>query len=161
MTMDKPADFVQVGGSHYKKVPPEFQHWNLVLVHRWDYFQAQAIKYIMRYKEKNGIQDLKKARHFVDKMIETELLTGRLEPKNETVEAPDPALVPEPVSAPVPEGQVKPTGWIGFRYEGGGLGWDRYVCEVCRAEFDAEQGANPNEFHYCPGEEPTRAYVDQ
>lgn len=59
----------QIGGLHYKKCPPEFQHWNLVRVHNWDYFQAQSIKYIMRYKEKAGIEDLEKALHFVEKMI--------------------------------------------------------------------------------------------
>jgi hypothetical protein len=67
------ADQQQVGGSHYKKAGPEFQHWNLVLLHGWDYFQAQVIKSVMRYKDKGGVQDLEKARHFIDKMIDTEI----------------------------------------------------------------------------------------
>ncbi len=66
------ADLEQVGGNHYKNVPPEYQHWSLVSIYGWDYFQATAIKYIIRYKNKHGIEDLKKARHYLDKMIEQE-----------------------------------------------------------------------------------------
>lgn len=67
------ADQIQIGGRHYKKAGEAYQHWNLVLLHGWDYFQAQTIKYIMRYKDKNGVQDLKKAKHFLEKMIDTEV----------------------------------------------------------------------------------------
>lgn len=67
---EQTPDLVQVGGKHYKGCPPEFQHWNLVIVHNWDYFQGQIIKYVMRWKDKNGVEDLKKARHTLDKYIE-------------------------------------------------------------------------------------------
>ena len=85
------ADTKQEGGSHYKKVPPEFQHWNLVVVHNWNYFQAQAIKYLMRYRDKNGVQDLRKGLHFLEKMIELESPTPKEVPSKPWV---DPATEP-------------------------------------------------------------------
>nr|DAU57534.1 MAG TPA: nucelotide kinase [Caudoviricetes sp.] len=60
----------QVGGSHYKNFkiqPVEFIHQNGI-----GYMAGNVIKYVSRYKEKNGIEDLKKARHYIDMMIEFE-----------------------------------------------------------------------------------------
>ncbi len=34
-----------------------------------DFFQGNIIKYVMRYKAKNGLEDLKKARHYLDMLI--------------------------------------------------------------------------------------------
>lgn len=65
----KSANLHQVGGNHYKNGNhPE--HWDLVTMYGWDYFQGQVIKYVMRCWKKNGLEDLKKARHFLDKYIE-------------------------------------------------------------------------------------------
>lgn len=58
----------QVGGGHYGG--KDRQHWDLVDEFGWDYFQAQIIKYVMRHKEKNGIEDLGKAKHFLEKYME-------------------------------------------------------------------------------------------
>ena len=58
----------QVGGGHYGG--RVMQHWDLVAYYGWDYYQAQIIKYVMRWEEKNGIEDLKKAQHFLEKYIE-------------------------------------------------------------------------------------------
>lgn len=66
------ADERQVGGKHYKATNPAQEHWNLVQAYDWDYFTAQVIKYMMRWRKKNGLQDLEKARHFLDKLIEIE-----------------------------------------------------------------------------------------
>ena len=60
----------QVGGSHYKTGSEE--HWDRVARLNLDYFQAQITKYVERWRKKNGIEDLKKARHFLDKYIEIE-----------------------------------------------------------------------------------------
>jgi len=60
----------QVAGTHYKGVPPEMQHWNVVVAHDLDYFQGQITKYVMRHKLKNKKQDLEKALHFLEKYIE-------------------------------------------------------------------------------------------
>lgn len=56
----------QVGGNHYKV---GYQHWDLVADLRLGYFEGQVTKYITRWRKKNGIQDLEKAQHFLDKLI--------------------------------------------------------------------------------------------
>jgi hypothetical protein len=57
----------QVGGGHYKN---QIQHWDFAASHDFDYFQGQITKYVTRWKKKNGLQDLLKAKHFLDKYIE-------------------------------------------------------------------------------------------
>lgn len=59
----------QVGGAHYKKC--EIQPWDYTIANDLDYFQGSIIKYVTRWKDKGWIQDLYKARHFLDKYIET------------------------------------------------------------------------------------------
>jgi len=59
----------QVGGSHYKST---YQHWDWVERLRLPYMPAQVTKYIYRWKKKNGIEDLKKAQHFLLKFINDE-----------------------------------------------------------------------------------------
>jgi hypothetical protein len=57
----------QVGGDHYRTL---IQHWDYVWANNLDYFQGQIIKYVTRWEKKNGIEDLKKAQHFLEKYIE-------------------------------------------------------------------------------------------
>lgn len=60
----------QVGGSHYKDMkiqPVEFCHVNSI-----PYLEATAIKYLCRWRKKNGIQDLDKAIHFIELLKELE-----------------------------------------------------------------------------------------
>ena len=57
----------QVGGQHYAA---PIQHWDYVLANDLDYFQAQITKYVTRWKKKNGVQDLEKAKHFLEKYLE-------------------------------------------------------------------------------------------
>jgi len=64
------ANETQVGGDHYKK--QKIQHWDFVAANDLDYFQGQITKYVSRWKDKNGLQDLYKAKHFLDKYIEVE-----------------------------------------------------------------------------------------
>lgn len=63
------ANDTQVGGEHYKA---PIQHWDYVLANHIPYLEAQIIKYVTRWRLKNGLQDLQKARHFLDKLIEVE-----------------------------------------------------------------------------------------
>ena len=58
----------QVGAEHYGL--KEFQHWDMVNEFNLDYFQGQITKYVMRWRDKNGLEDLKKAQHFLEKYIE-------------------------------------------------------------------------------------------
>lgn len=55
----------QVGGTHYAA---DYQHWDYVLDCKLGYLQAQATKYLTRWRKKNGIQDLLKARHYATKL---------------------------------------------------------------------------------------------
>ncbi len=61
---------VQVGGGHYKDLaiqPVEFIHKNGI-----GYCEGAAIKYLTRHREKGGRQDLEKAKHYIDLLIEME-----------------------------------------------------------------------------------------
>lgn len=61
---------VQEGGDHYKKLkiqPVEYIHANGL-----PFAEGSVIKYVTRWRDKNGIADLKKARHFLDLLIELE-----------------------------------------------------------------------------------------
>lgn len=62
----------QVGGDHYRKHSSEIQHWDYAELKQFDKWQYQITKYVERWKDKNGILDLEKARHFLDKYIEVE-----------------------------------------------------------------------------------------
>ena len=67
----------QVGGSHYKKFkiqPAEFCYVNNI-----PYLEATAIKYLCRWRDKGGFQDLDKAIHFIEllKELENATHTGR------------------------------------------------------------------------------------
>jgi len=66
------ANDVQVGGDHYKAAG-KTEHWDFVHQHDLDYFQGQITKYVVRWRKKGGIQDLKKAQHFLEKYIELEV----------------------------------------------------------------------------------------
>lgn len=72
------ADKRQEGGSHYKGKPilPQVtaETWNLIIPMGWSAFQFEIINYVDRYKRKGGIEDLKKARHWLDKLIELETI---------------------------------------------------------------------------------------
>lgn len=61
------ANTKQVGGNHYNST---IQHWDYVVANDLDYFQAQITKYVTRWKKKNGLVDLQKAQHFLEKYIE-------------------------------------------------------------------------------------------
>ena len=58
----------QVGGNHYKDMaiqPSEFINKNRIL-----FAEGNAIKYICRHINKGGKQDLEKAKHYIDMIIE-------------------------------------------------------------------------------------------
>lgn len=59
---------LQVGGSHYKQMP--IQPLEFIAKNGLDFFQGNVLKYILRYKDKGGVEDLKKARHYIEMIIE-------------------------------------------------------------------------------------------
>ena len=71
---------IQVGGSHYKDMA--IQPMEYSMANKLDACQHTAIKYITRFRQKGGIQDLEKAKHCIDMLIEFALL-------NEPAKQPD------------------------------------------------------------------------
>ena len=58
----------QVGGNHYKKF--KIQPYTFTRTNDLNFFQGNVIKYVCRYKNKNGIEDLKKIIHYCELEIE-------------------------------------------------------------------------------------------
>ena len=61
---------VQVGGGHYKSLA--IQPIEYTVKNKLSFLQGNVIKYITRYKDKNGVEDLKKVKHYVDFILEFE-----------------------------------------------------------------------------------------
>lgn len=63
----------QVAGDHYKKQaiqPVEYIHANGI-----GFFEGNVIKYVSRWREKGGIADLEKAKHYIEMLVEMETKT--------------------------------------------------------------------------------------
>lgn len=58
----------QIGGSHYKNF--KMQPIELIAKTRCSFIQGNIVKYISRYKEKNGKQDLEKVIHYAKLALE-------------------------------------------------------------------------------------------
>ena len=69
----------QVGGSHYKDMaiqPIEYIHKNGL-----GFCEGNIIKYITRWKTKNGIEDLKKVIHYAELLIQMEQDNADADPR--------------------------------------------------------------------------------
>jgi hypothetical protein len=62
------ANAVQVGGGHYQG--KAIQPWDYIVSNRLGYLEGNVVKYVSRWQEKGGRQDLEKARHYLDKLLE-------------------------------------------------------------------------------------------
>ena len=62
------ANDTQVGGDHYKKGGEE--HWDRAWRLQYDPFQYIITKWVERWRDKGGVEDLRKAQHAIDKYIE-------------------------------------------------------------------------------------------
>jgi hypothetical protein len=60
----------QVGGKHYQKLDPA--PWDVVIQWELGYLEGTALKYIARWRDKNGVEDILKAIHFLEKLVEVE-----------------------------------------------------------------------------------------
>ena len=58
----------QVGGNHYKDM--KIQPVEFILANGLGFCEGNVIKYISRYKNKNGIEDLEKVKHYVELLID-------------------------------------------------------------------------------------------
>lgn len=71
------ANDIQHGGSHYGE--EKVQHWDFTWTHGYNQFEYSATKYVERCWLKNGVQDLRKALHHLQKYMEVGIFnhTGR------------------------------------------------------------------------------------
>lgn len=62
------ANDKQEGGAHYKN--NAIQVWDFIVANDIPYLEGNVIKYVTRHKSKNGLEDLKKAKHYIEKIME-------------------------------------------------------------------------------------------
>lgn len=74
------ANKTQVAGTHYRS---DYQHWDFVCDTKMHYLLGCASKYLTRWREKNGVEDLKKSRHYYQKAKEMNIKSWQ----NDTVAA--------------------------------------------------------------------------
>ena len=58
----------QIGGSHYKSM--KIQPIEFIQANDLGFCEGNAVKYLCRYKQKGGLQDLLKAKHYIEILIE-------------------------------------------------------------------------------------------
>lgn len=60
----------QVGGNHYVK--RKIQPWEIWKAYEMNPWEANALKYLLRYKDKGKpLEDLKKCKHYIEFLINT------------------------------------------------------------------------------------------
>ena len=65
-----PAHKEQVGGDHYKKMA--IQPIEYIMANKLGYCEGNIVKYISRWRDKGGVEDLRKIKQYVDFLIERE-----------------------------------------------------------------------------------------
>lgn len=65
------ANKIQVAGDHYKA--KSIQPWDYIASNDLGYFEGNIVKYVSRWRDKGGIDDLRKAAHYLQKLIELQL----------------------------------------------------------------------------------------
>ena len=62
------ANQYQVGGNHY--VQKAIQPWDYIVKNKIGYLEGNIIKYVSRWRDKGGVDDLRKAKQYLEKAIE-------------------------------------------------------------------------------------------
>ena len=62
--MEKNVLDTQIGGSHYKGY--KYEPIKFIMDMKFDFIQGCILKYLVRYRKKNGLEDLRKAKHFAE-----------------------------------------------------------------------------------------------
>lgn len=57
-----------VGGNHYRELA--LQPWEIIDALDLDFYDGNALKYLLRWRKKGGVEDLKKAVHYIEHQIE-------------------------------------------------------------------------------------------
>ena len=73
------ANNKQIAGDHYKKYG-DLQPWDVVIKWNLGYLEGTALKYIARWRDKGGIDDIKKAIHFLEKLVEIHSPSANTDP---------------------------------------------------------------------------------
>ena len=60
----------QIGGEHYKS--KGIQPIEYIMANELDFCEGCVVKYISRWRQKNGLDDLLKAKHYIEFLIERE-----------------------------------------------------------------------------------------
>jgi len=58
---------VQIGGTHYQTMP--IQPVEYIQKNKIPFMEGNVVKYVSRWRDKGGVEDLKKARHYLDMLI--------------------------------------------------------------------------------------------
>lgn len=58
----------QVGGSHYRLTP--IQPWDIIKAWELNFWEGNTVKYLLRHQYKNRKEDLEKAKHYLEYLIE-------------------------------------------------------------------------------------------
>ena len=64
------ANDLLVAGTHYKS--KAIQPWDYIVANNLGYLEGNIVKYVSRWRDKGGLDDLRKARHYLDKLIEVQ-----------------------------------------------------------------------------------------
>ena len=64
------ANNKQIGGAHYQVKAGAVQHWDYCDANDVPYLESACSKYVLRWRDKNGLQDLEKALHYLEKRVE-------------------------------------------------------------------------------------------
>ena len=68
MNNKEKANDTQIGGKFYKG--QDIEHWDYAYARGFDCYQYIITKWVERWRDKGGIEDLRKARHAIQKYIE-------------------------------------------------------------------------------------------
>ena len=80
--MRKTANDRQHGGDHY--LHQAIQPWDYIAANNLGFFEGNIVKYVSRWRSKGGVEDLKKAQHYLDKLIELALPSAPPAPPGDT-----------------------------------------------------------------------------
>lgn len=77
MAKGRRANDSQQGGTHYLGMP--IQPWDFITANSLTFLEGSVVKYIARWRRKGGLEDLRKAQHFLEKLIEVETINAEKE----------------------------------------------------------------------------------
>jgi hypothetical protein len=142
------ANKTQIGGNHYRD-GGGLQHWDLIDEYRVGYYEGCASKYVTRWKKKNGLEDLKKASHYLRKLYERRAGLGFQE---QVLRRPD-----VPTGVILQYAQDNGCGPVETRILGCILRWEStQTIDLARREVERLIAENTDD-----GSEPGAGYVNQ